>query len=196
MPASQLAIVEQPLFSAANIPFAYPIVVDLDDARGNIVTTDNSNVTLQLTGAPAGGALSGPATVAAVNGIAIFNNISLNTLGVYGFSVTAPGLTGATASNVQVIPVTVPKFLFGAVPLSVPALAFAEQRLLLKFPSQITMAALQFTSPAIEAANTAIASLESSAISPFAAVSPLSTGQPDDSKQKLTDTDKAMLSNT
>ena len=48
------------------------------DQFGNLVSTDSSNVTVALAANPAGGTLSGTTTVAAVNGLATFSNLSLD----------------------------------------------------------------------------------------------------------------------
>ncbi|MGD0463221.1 MAG: hypothetical protein ABSB74_12120 [Tepidisphaeraceae bacterium] len=192
LPASQLAIVEQPAIAAANIPFVAPVEVAVEDARGSAVSTDSSDVTIHLANAPAGGALTGTVTVAAVNGIAVFSDLSLATPGAYTLDATDSGLTGAT-TVIQVIPVTVPRFLFSAIPLSEPALIFAERRMLLRNPSADASLALQFASPSIGA----ITSVEPSGPSAFAAASPPSdalTEQLDATSPRLTNTDEAVLS--
>jgi hypothetical protein len=199
LPASQLAIIAQPALAAANIPLAAPVVVAVEDARGNVVTTDNSNVTLQMTAGPAGGALTGRLTVAAVNGEAVFNDLALTTLGTYALHATDGALTAATTSDIEVIPITVPLFLFSGIPLSQPALAFAERRALLRNSSALALFAPPVVIPSIQANSSAGPSAESSANSAFAAASPLSdglTGQLDGTGQRPPDTDEAVLSST
>ena len=46
------------------------------DQFGNVVTTDNSNVALNISNNPGGATLSGHATAQAVNGVATFSNLS------------------------------------------------------------------------------------------------------------------------
>jgi hypothetical protein len=199
LPASQLAIIEQPLVTAVNNPFPVPLVVSIDDARGNVVSTDDVEVTLTLAGGPVGGALRGLGTVTAVNGMAVFNDISFTALGAYTLDATGPGLTGVSTTAIQVVPITVPPFLFGGIPLSAPALAFAERRMLLKNFSQVALVAVQFARPAINVINSAGSSAEPPANSAFAAASPLANDSMDqlDGTNQLTDgTDKAVLSGT
>jgi uncharacterized delta-60 repeat protein len=85
------------------------VVVDLTDSTGAIVTTDTGNVTLSITGAPAGVALGGTTTVAAVNGVATFSNLAIATIGSYTLTATQAGDTSATSTlfNVYYQPVTV-----------------------------------------------------------------------------------------
>jgi adhesin/invasin len=78
--ASQLAFTTQPAAStAAGVAFAQQPVVTIRDANGNTVTTSTDAVTLTLT--TGSGALSGTATVNAVNGIATFSGLSINLIG-------------------------------------------------------------------------------------------------------------------
>jgi hypothetical protein len=83
----------------AGQPFNPALQVRVLDAFGNLVTTDNSNVTLALAANPAGGTLSGTVTTAAVNGIATFAHLSLNKLGT-GYTLQASdGPLGAAVSS-------------------------------------------------------------------------------------------------
>ena len=67
------------------------------DQFGNLVTDDNSNVTLALGANPGGGTLSGTLTAAASGGIATFNNLSVNKAAAgYSLSASDGGLSGAS----------------------------------------------------------------------------------------------------
>ena len=68
------------------------------DAFGN-TTTSTANVTVALGTNPAGGTLSGTTTVAAVNGVATFSDLSLDKVGT-GYTLTASSgtLTAATSN--------------------------------------------------------------------------------------------------
>ncbi len=198
LPASQLAIVEQPLIVAPGTPSAAPIVVALEDARGSVVA-GNSQVTLQLATGPAGGTLTSTTTVAAVNGMAVFNNIAFSSLGDYTLVASATGLAGATSREIQVIQVAVPPYLFSGIPLSPEARAFAEQRMLQRNSQADIFVAPQLTTPAIEPLNTPALNATPSANSAFAASSSLTAtqnNQLDGPNKDLADTDKAVLSKT
>ena len=85
------------------------VIVDIKDSSGAIVTTDTGNVTLSITGNPAGVVLGGATTVAAVNGVATFSNLTIGTVGSYTLTATQSGDTSAdsTLFNVYYPPVTV-----------------------------------------------------------------------------------------
>jgi uncharacterized delta-60 repeat protein len=96
--ASQLAFATQPVATTTGSTLT-PITVEVDDSDGDLVTTDNSNVTLALST----GTLGGTTTVAAVNGVATFSDLSITTAGTYTFSATdgsnAPAIS--TAFNIN-----------------------------------------------------------------------------------------------
>jgi hypothetical protein len=79
-PAAQLAFVTQPSNTpgAGTIP---DVQVAVEDAYGNLVTGDNSSVTLSLNqpaaGDGGGGVLNGTTTVNAVDGVATFSGLSI-----------------------------------------------------------------------------------------------------------------------
>lgn len=94
---SQLVFAQEPVGAAAGATLS-PVVVDVEDAYGNIVTSDASQVT--LTGNPGGAAT----TVAAQNGVATFDNLSFTTVGSYTLEAADGGLTGAQANAFTVTP--------------------------------------------------------------------------------------------
>ena len=66
-----------------------PVTVAVEDANGNVVTTDNSSVTLAIgSGSTGAGTLGGTLTVAAVNGVATFSNLSISAAGTYTLQAT------------------------------------------------------------------------------------------------------------
>jgi hypothetical protein len=73
------------------------VAVDVVDAFGNLVTSNNSNVTIALTTGP--GTLSGTLTVAASSGVASFSNLSINAAGADKLTATDGSLTPATSST-------------------------------------------------------------------------------------------------
>ncbi|MGH8040812.1 MAG: protease pro-enzyme activation domain-containing protein [Rudaea sp.] len=96
-PATKLAFTVEPNASyASNAPIT--VAVSVEDASGNVVTTDTSNVSLTLSGGGFGASLSGTTTVAAVTGVATFSNLMVNKVGTaYKLNATDGSLT-ATAS--------------------------------------------------------------------------------------------------
>ena len=67
-----------------------PVVVQVLDQFGNLVTTDTSFVTMALgNGSGSGSSLSGTKTVKAVGGVATFGNLSINKSG-NGYSLVRP----------------------------------------------------------------------------------------------------------
>jgi large repetitive protein len=98
--AATLAFVQQPTPAAVGVAIAPAITVDVDDEFGNLVTNDDSNVTLVIkpgTG-PDGAILEGTATVAAQNGIATFSDVSLSEAGTYQLKAEDGSLTRAKSA--------------------------------------------------------------------------------------------------
>jgi plastocyanin len=112
--ASQVVYHQQPSSVTAGVADSPSIVVDVEDQFGNIVTTDSSNVTLTLASGP--GSLSGTVTVAAVNGVATFSNIILDTAGNYTLTASDGSLTSATSSSFTVSAAAASKLAYGVQP--------------------------------------------------------------------------------
>jgi hypothetical protein len=100
--ASQLAFVQQPNGAAAGGAISPAVTVEVEDQFGNLVESGSSNVT--LTAAIGSGALLGTTTVATVNGVATFNNLSLTTAGTYLLSAADGGLSVADSIEFTVTP--------------------------------------------------------------------------------------------
>ena len=80
--------------------------VSVEDDYGNVVGTDNSSVTVAIGTNPGGGTLGGTVTVAAVNGVATFSNLSINKAGTgYTLTATDGSLSGATSNSFNATPV-------------------------------------------------------------------------------------------
>ncbi len=80
------------------------ITVDVEDAGGNLLATDHSNVTLTIATGPTGGSLGGTVTVAAVDGVATFSNLDLTTAGAYTLTAGDGSLTAATSNSFTIAP--------------------------------------------------------------------------------------------
>jgi uncharacterized delta-60 repeat protein len=104
VPTPQLAFAQQPT-NATTTTTLGPITVDVEDASGDLLTSDNSNVTLTIANNPTGATLGGTATVAAVNGVATFSDLSITTAGDnYAFSATDGSDTAATSASFNIYP--------------------------------------------------------------------------------------------
>ncbi|HEY1921342.1 MAG TPA: Ig-like domain repeat protein, partial [Tepidisphaeraceae bacterium] len=99
---TQLIFSQQPTNRTAGADFSPAITVQIEDADGNVVAADDSNVTLSVSSGP--GALTGTATVTAVNGIATFSNLALDTSGTYTLTASDDNLAGITSNSFTVSP--------------------------------------------------------------------------------------------
>ena len=99
-PAAKLAIIQQPTNTFAGIEISPSITVAVEDANGDVVTSDNSTITLTVASGPQAG--SGSATV--VNGVATFSTIALDTVGSYTVAASDGSLTGATSASFAINP--------------------------------------------------------------------------------------------
>jgi hypothetical protein len=104
--ATKLGFGQQPTNTALGASITPAVTVQIQDANGNVVTTSAASVTLAMGSNPGGSTLGGTKTVAAVNGIATFSNLSLDKMGV-GYTLTglsvAPPLTSATSSAFNIV---------------------------------------------------------------------------------------------
>jgi hypothetical protein len=80
------------------------IVVDVVDSNNDVVTSNDSEVTLIINTGPSGANISGTFTAAAVNGVATFANVMLNTAGNYTLQATDGMLAAATSGNFTIVP--------------------------------------------------------------------------------------------
>ncbi len=96
---TQLAVITQPTGAIANTVFTTQPVAEIRDGSGLRVLNASSPVTVSLApGSTGTGALSGTATVNAVNGVVRFTDLRISTSGNYSLLFTSPGLT-TTSSN-------------------------------------------------------------------------------------------------
>jgi hypothetical protein len=101
-PAVKLAFDGQLANGSANEQL-FPLIVNVDDAAGQVVTSDTSDVTLTIADGPTGGVLAGTLTVAAVNGVATFSNVTLSASGTYTLTASDGKLSSAT-SDISILP--------------------------------------------------------------------------------------------
>lgn len=106
--ATQLAFAQQPTNATAGATITPAVTVQIQDSDGNLVTTATNTVSLAIGSNPGSGTLGGTTSVAAVAGVATFNNLSINNAGAgYTLTASAAGLTGATSGSFNITaPVT------------------------------------------------------------------------------------------
>src|SRR6185503_7480016 len=103
-PASKLTIQTQPSATAtAGVVLAQQPVIRIEDANGNLRSSDNSTV-VTVARSVGSGTLQGTLTATAVNGIATFADLSHNVANTITLNFTASGLTNATSGNIVVSP--------------------------------------------------------------------------------------------
>ncbi len=101
--AAKLAFTVQPSDAVAGGAVTPAVQVAVKDVQGNTVTTATTSITLAIGVNPASGTLSGTTTVAAVNGVATFANLSINNRGTgYTLTGSATTLTGATSNSFNI----------------------------------------------------------------------------------------------
>ena len=119
--ATQLVVTTPPASVTANAPFG--LTVTAEDGSGNVDTTYTGPVTLALSGGTSGAVLGGTVTGTAVNGVATFTGLTINTAGT-GYTLTASSgtLTAATIPGINVAaPVTATQLVVTTPPASVTA---------------------------------------------------------------------------
>src|SRR5206468_11124221 len=114
--ANKLVIQTQPPATAtAGVAFSSQPVIWVEDASGNLVSTDNGRV-LTAARSAGTGTLQGTLTATTVNGVATFANLSHNVATTITINFTASGLTSATSSNVVVSPADATQLAFTTQP--------------------------------------------------------------------------------
>ena len=94
----QLTFSQQPA-STTNGSTLNSIAVSVNSAIGAVVGGDNSNVSIAIGAGPSGATLGGTTTVAAVNGVATFSDLSLSTPGNYTLTATDESDTAAISTS-------------------------------------------------------------------------------------------------
>jgi hypothetical protein len=103
--ADHLVFLQQPTNTTVGQTIS-PVMVAVVDQFGNIVTSDNSDtITLSLNPNPSGGMLRGTLTVTVVNGIATFNDLSIDLVGDgYTLHARVAGLMDADSAAFSITP--------------------------------------------------------------------------------------------
>ncbi|MBI2804803.1 MAG: hypothetical protein HYX68_07450 [Planctomycetes bacterium] len=106
--ASVLRFGQQPTNTVAGGIITPTVTVSVQDAFGNLVTSDNTRqITIAIANNPGAATLSGTKTVTVSQGVATFSGLSINKTGTgYTLTVQSNGLTGATSLgfNITAVP--------------------------------------------------------------------------------------------
>ena len=105
--ATKLVFTTSPSAStAAGTAFAVPPVVTIQDALGNTVTGATTSIKLAFKSGTNGedATLAGTTTVAAVAGVATFDDLTVNRVGSYQLTATGASLTSATSTAFSITP--------------------------------------------------------------------------------------------
>ena len=98
---TKLAFIQGPTNTAAGATITPAVTVAVEDANGNVETSDNATqVSLAIGTNPASGTLSGGSAVTVASGVATFSGLSIDKAGT-GYTLTAsstPSYTGATSA--------------------------------------------------------------------------------------------------
>jgi hypothetical protein len=101
--AIRLAFTVQPTPTPVGTPITPAVEVSAQDGFGNLVPSFAGTVTVALGANPAPGTLSGTTAVAAVNGVASFNTLSIDKNGTaYALSASVPGLNGVSSTSFSI----------------------------------------------------------------------------------------------
>lgn len=121
-PATKVVFQNQPTATQVGASITPAIRVAAVDAAGATVTGYGGTITISLGSNPSGGTLGGTASVAAVNGVATFANLSIDRAGNgYRLAAGAPGLTGETSAPFNVTPQPATKLAFHTQPSATQA---------------------------------------------------------------------------
>jgi hypothetical protein len=102
--ADTLRFAKQPSNATAGNIITPPIQVVVRDSLGNPDTSFTAAITITIAVNPAGGTLSGTTSVAPVNGIAQFGDLSINTAGTgYVLRASASGATGTSSNSFNIL---------------------------------------------------------------------------------------------
>jgi hypothetical protein len=102
--SDQLVFTVQPSNAVAGQIITPAVRVAAHDSLGNVDTSFAANVTISIGVNPVGGNLGGTTTVAAVAGVALFGDLTIDRSGQgYTLRATAPGAQGASSNPFDIL---------------------------------------------------------------------------------------------
>ena len=115
--ATHLRFASQPTNTVVGTTISPAVTVRIEDSHGNLIPTATDQITLHIDQNPTGATLSGTLTVSAVNGIASFNDLSVNLVGVgYTLLATNGGLSPDVSDLFEIIPGAPAKLAYSVQP--------------------------------------------------------------------------------
>jgi ABC-type Fe3+-hydroxamate transport system substrate-binding protein len=102
--AAKLVFATQPSGAAAGAALGTQPVVKAEDASGNVATTYSGPIKVVLGNGGATGVLCCNVTVNAVNGVAAFSGLSVNTAGTYTLRASSGTLAGTQSAAFDITP--------------------------------------------------------------------------------------------
>jgi len=118
--ATQLIFIAQPTTTVAGRLITPALQVIARDPTGNPVPGFTGTVTVAFGGDPGGATLSGTTSVAAVNGVASFGDLSITKTGPsYWLTATATGLSRAASNNFPILPGPATQLVFAVQPTTI-----------------------------------------------------------------------------
>jgi large repetitive protein len=109
--ATKLGFTVEPSNTEAGASITPAVVVTVQDASGNTVTTAVNSITLAFSGNAGTAVLGGTTTVDAIAGVATFTGLSVNLAGNFALSATTTGgLTAATSATFTISDTVPPSF--------------------------------------------------------------------------------------
>jgi len=112
---SKLVIQQSPTTGTAGVALG-TLTVAVENQSGQVITTDNSTVTLSIATGPGGFTSTSKISVNAVNGIATFSNLVINTAGSYTLKDSDGSLTSSTTNTITINAAQAAKVVFQQVP--------------------------------------------------------------------------------
>ena len=96
--ATGLTFDQQPSAALINAVIDPPVTVRIEDQFGNVMSDATHEISLSLANNPAGATLGGSTSVIAINGVATFDDLSVDQVGTgYTLRATATGLTSTSS---------------------------------------------------------------------------------------------------
>ena len=116
-PATRLAFGVQPSDTQAGATISPAVTVRVEDDDGNLVESASTSVTLAIDDNPSDGTLSGTTTRSAVNGIATFDDLSIDRAGDgYTLEASAAGFSDIESQAFDIIGVSGDRVVFAVQP--------------------------------------------------------------------------------
>lgn len=103
--ATHLVFTQQPASTQATAAMSSAVVVQAEDGVGQVDTTFNGVISLELSPNPDSAVLGGNSSVSAINGVATFSNLTVDKADTgYALLATSGALTSAVSAKFTITP--------------------------------------------------------------------------------------------